>query len=94
MSHEEPEPCDQDYRSDAEQVQKPSNIVMLRMLPPNATVNEVCLLFLYMNTVTISVNVCGILLQQKTKQTFAIEICVAVGVCLHYRLTLYIVNSF
>ncbi len=85
MSHEEPEPCDQDYRSDAEQVQKPSNIVMLRMLPPNATVNEVCLLFLYMDTVTISVNVCGILLQQKKKKIyyciyFAIKICVAVGV--------------
>ncbi len=85
MSHEEPEPCDQDYRSDAEQVQKPSNIVMLRMLPPNATVNEVCLLFLYMDTVTISVNVCGILLQQKIKKKyyciyFAIKICVAVGV--------------
>ncbi|KAK2885910.1 hypothetical protein Q8A67_016747 [Cirrhinus molitorella] len=41
MSHEEPEPRDQDYRSDTEHVQKPSNIVMLRMLPPNATVNEI-----------------------------------------------------
>ncbi|XP_016363086.1 RNA-binding protein 10-like isoform X2 [Sinocyclocheilus anshuiensis] len=41
MSQEEPEPRDQDYRSDTEQVQKPSNIVMLRMLPPNATVNEI-----------------------------------------------------
>lgn len=41
MSHEEPEPRDQDYRSDTEQVQKPSNIVMLRMLPPDATVNEI-----------------------------------------------------
>ncbi|XP_052449769.1 RNA-binding protein 10-like isoform X2 [Carassius gibelio] len=41
ISQEEPEPCDQDYRSDTEQVQKPSNIVMLRMLPPNATVNEI-----------------------------------------------------
>ncbi len=46
MSHEEPEPRDQDYRSDIEQVQKPSNIVMLRMLPPDATVNEVCLTFI------------------------------------------------
>ncbi|XP_051736892.1 RNA-binding protein 10 isoform X1 [Ctenopharyngodon idella] len=41
MSQEEPEPRDQDYRSDTEPVQKPSNIVMLRMLPPNATVNEI-----------------------------------------------------
>ncbi|XP_018935902.1 RNA-binding protein 10-like isoform X2 [Cyprinus carpio] len=41
MSQEEPEPRDQDYRSDTEQAQKPSNIVMLRMLPPNATVNEI-----------------------------------------------------
>uniref|UniRef100_A0A8C1CTP9 RNA binding motif protein 10 n=1 Tax=Cyprinus carpio carpio TaxID=630221 RepID=A0A8C1CTP9_CYPCA len=41
MSQEESEPCDQDYRSDTEQVQKPSNIVMLRMLPPDATVNEI-----------------------------------------------------
>ncbi|KAI2649985.1 RNA-binding protein 5 [Labeo rohita] len=41
MSQEEPEPRDQDYRSDTEHVQKPSNIVMLRMLPPNATVNEI-----------------------------------------------------
>ncbi|XP_051517908.1 RNA-binding protein 10-like isoform X1 [Myxocyprinus asiaticus] len=41
MSQEEPESRDQDYRSDTEQAQKPSNIVMLRMLPPNATVNEI-----------------------------------------------------
>ncbi|XP_043080806.1 RNA-binding protein 10 isoform X2 [Puntigrus tetrazona] len=41
MCQEEAEPRDQDYRSDTEQVQKPSNIVMLRMLPPNATVNEI-----------------------------------------------------
>ncbi|XP_016340069.1 RNA-binding protein 10-like [Sinocyclocheilus anshuiensis] len=41
MSQEESEPRDQDYRSDTEQVQKPSNIVMLRMLPPNSTVNEI-----------------------------------------------------
>lgn len=46
MSQEEPEPRDQDYRSDTEHVQKPSNIVMLRMLPPNATVNEVCVSFI------------------------------------------------
>ncbi|XP_056126698.1 RNA-binding protein 10 isoform X4 [Rhinichthys klamathensis goyatoka] len=41
MSQEEPEPRDQDYRSDTEPVQKPSNVVMLRMLPPNATANEI-----------------------------------------------------
>ncbi|XP_067302931.1 RNA-binding protein 10 isoform X2 [Pseudorasbora parva] len=41
MSQEEPEPRDQDYRSDTEPVQKPSNVVMLRILPPNATVNEI-----------------------------------------------------
>ncbi|KAJ8360813.1 hypothetical protein SKAU_G00173380 [Synaphobranchus kaupii] len=32
---------DQDYRADMDQGQRPSNIIMLRMLPPNATVNEV-----------------------------------------------------
>ncbi|XP_051515735.1 RNA-binding protein 10 isoform X2 [Myxocyprinus asiaticus] len=41
MSQEEPESHDQNYRSDTEQAQKPSNIVMLRMLPPNATINEI-----------------------------------------------------
>lgn len=49
MSQEEPEPRDQDYRSDTEPVQKPSNVVMLRMLPPNATANEVCQ-YLYLLT--------------------------------------------
>ncbi|XP_009294839.1 RNA-binding protein 10 isoform X1 [Danio rerio] len=38
---EEAEVHDQDYRSDADALQKPSNIVMLRMLPLNATVNEI-----------------------------------------------------
>lgn len=32
---------DQDYRADMDQGGRPSNIIMLRMLPPNATVNEV-----------------------------------------------------
>lgn len=41
MTQDESEPQDQDYRSDNEQAQKPSNIIMLRMLPPNATVNEI-----------------------------------------------------
>ncbi|XP_056305418.1 RNA-binding protein 10 isoform X2 [Danio aesculapii] len=38
---EEAEAHDQDYRSEADALQKPSNIVMLRMLPLNATVNEI-----------------------------------------------------
>nr|XP_055045368.1 RNA-binding protein 10 isoform X2 [Misgurnus anguillicaudatus] len=41
MNQDDAEPHDQDYRSDTEQAQKPSNIIMLRMLPPNATVNEI-----------------------------------------------------
>ncbi|XP_056588859.1 RNA-binding protein 10 [Triplophysa dalaica] len=41
MTQDESEQHDQDYRSDNEQTQKPSNIIMLRMLPPNATVNEI-----------------------------------------------------
>lgn len=49
MTQDESEPHDQDYRSDNDQAQKPSNIIMLRMLPPNATVNEVQHLYLYMN---------------------------------------------
>lgn len=32
---------DQDYRADLDYNQKPSHIVMLRMLPPNATTNEI-----------------------------------------------------
>ncbi|MFT7814255.1 RNA-binding protein 10-like [Arapaima gigas] len=54
--HPGPEPCprdlttgfpsdpqlrDKDYRADVDQSQRPSNIIMLRMLPPNATVNEI-----------------------------------------------------
>ncbi|XP_026881397.2 RNA-binding protein 10 isoform X1 [Electrophorus electricus] len=38
---EDAELHDQDYRSEGEQVERPSNIVMLRMLPPNATVSEI-----------------------------------------------------
>ncbi|KAL7864484.1 hypothetical protein AOLI_G00159040 [Acnodon oligacanthus] len=38
---EEAELRDQDYRAEGEQGQRPSNIIMLRMLPPNATVNEI-----------------------------------------------------
>ncbi|KAG7477530.1 hypothetical protein MATL_G00070630 [Megalops atlanticus] len=37
----DPELRDQDYRADMDQGQRPSNIIMLRMLPPNATVNEI-----------------------------------------------------
>ncbi|XP_066526363.1 RNA-binding protein 10 isoform X2 [Hoplias malabaricus] len=38
---EEAELRDQDYRAEGEQGQRPSNIIMLRMLPQNATVNEI-----------------------------------------------------
>ncbi|XP_012672140.1 RNA-binding protein 10 isoform X3 [Clupea harengus] len=38
---DEAERSDQDYRADLDQAQKPSNIIMLRTLPPNATVNEI-----------------------------------------------------
>lgn len=41
LSLEELDQKDQDYRADLEHNQRPSNIIMLRMLPPNATVNEV-----------------------------------------------------
>ena len=43
LSFEEFDQRDQDYRADLDQNQRPSNIIMLRMLPPNATANEVCL---------------------------------------------------
>lgn len=43
---EELEQKDQDYRADLEHNQRPSNIIMLRMLPPNATANEVNLFFI------------------------------------------------
>lgn len=35
------EELDQDYRADPDLNQRPSNIIMLRMLPPNVTTNEV-----------------------------------------------------
>ncbi|XP_030624042.1 RNA-binding protein 10 [Chanos chanos] len=38
---DEPDLRDQDYRADLDHGQKPSNIIMLRMLPPSATVNEI-----------------------------------------------------
>ncbi|XP_051913156.1 RNA-binding protein 10 isoform X1 [Hippocampus zosterae] len=41
LFHEELEQRDQDYRADLDYNQRPSNIVMLRMLPPNATANEI-----------------------------------------------------
>lgn len=46
LSLEELDQRDQDYRADLDHNQRPSNIIMLRMLPPNATANEVstCLL--------------------------------------------------
>lgn len=42
MSIEELDQRDQDYRVDLDQNQRPSNIIMLRMLPPSATASEVC----------------------------------------------------
>nr|XP_057939844.1 RNA-binding protein 10-like isoform X1 [Doryrhamphus excisus] len=41
LSQEELDQRDQDYRADMDYNQKPSNIIMLRMLPPNATANEI-----------------------------------------------------
>ncbi|XP_057685798.1 RNA-binding protein 10 [Corythoichthys intestinalis] len=41
LSYDEVEQRDQDYRADQDYNQRPSNIVMLRMLPPNATANEI-----------------------------------------------------
>lgn len=38
---DEIDPKDQDYRADLDHNQRPSNIIMLRMLPPNATANEI-----------------------------------------------------
>ncbi|XP_048880015.1 RNA-binding protein 10 isoform X5 [Brienomyrus brachyistius] len=40
-SSADPDLRDQDYRADVDPNQRPSNIIMLRMLPPNATVNEI-----------------------------------------------------
>ncbi|MEQ2183099.1 hypothetical protein GOODEAATRI_029124, partial [Goodea atripinnis] len=40
LSAEELDQRDQDYRADLDQNQRPSNIIMLRMLPPSATANE------------------------------------------------------
>ena len=41
LSLDELDQRDQDYRADLDHNQRPSNIIMLRMLPPNATANEV-----------------------------------------------------
>lgn len=41
VSLEELDQRDQDYRADLDHNQRPSHIVMLRMLPPNVTTNEV-----------------------------------------------------
>lgn len=41
LSLEELDQRDQDYRADLDHNQRPSNIIMLRMLPPNATANEI-----------------------------------------------------
>uniref|UniRef100_A0A667WTG1 RNA binding motif protein 10 n=1 Tax=Myripristis murdjan TaxID=586833 RepID=A0A667WTG1_9TELE len=41
LSLEELDQRDQDYRGDLDHNQRPSNIIMLRMLPPSATANEV-----------------------------------------------------
>ncbi|KAM7411808.1 hypothetical protein PAMA_021673 [Pampus argenteus] len=41
LSLEELDQRDQDYRADQDHNQRPSNIIMLRMLPPNVTANEI-----------------------------------------------------
>lgn len=41
QSLEELDQRDQDYRADLDHNQRPSNIIMLRMLPPSATANEI-----------------------------------------------------
>lgn len=41
LSHKELDQRDQDYRAELDHNQRPSNIIMLRMLPPSATANEV-----------------------------------------------------
>ncbi|XP_026188098.1 RNA-binding protein 10 isoform X2 [Mastacembelus armatus] len=41
MPFEDLDQRDQDYRADVDHNQRPSNIIMLRMLPPNATANEI-----------------------------------------------------
>ncbi|KAM6976894.1 RNA-binding protein 10 [Aplochiton taeniatus] len=41
LSLEELDQRDQDFRAELDQNQRPSNIIMLRMLPPNATANEI-----------------------------------------------------
>ncbi|XP_029910900.1 RNA-binding protein 10 isoform X2 [Myripristis murdjan] len=41
LSLEELDQRDQDYRGDLDHNQRPSNIIMLRMLPPSATANEI-----------------------------------------------------
>lgn len=53
LSLEELEQRDQDYRADLDHNQRPSNIIMLRMLPPNATANEVreCLQDMFVSAV-------------------------------------------
>lgn len=41
LSHKELDQRDQDYRAELDHNQRPSNIIMLRMLPHSATANEV-----------------------------------------------------
>ncbi|KAM9343499.1 RNA-binding protein 10 isoform 2-T2 [Pholidichthys leucotaenia] len=41
LSHEELDQRDQDSRADPDHNQRPSNIIMLRMLPPSVTANEI-----------------------------------------------------
>lgn len=41
LSHKELDQRDQDYRAELDHNQRPSNIIMLRMLPPSATANEI-----------------------------------------------------
>ncbi|XP_068996757.1 RNA-binding protein 10 [Embiotoca jacksoni] len=41
LSLDELDQRDQDYRADLDHNQRPSNIIMLRMLPPSATANEI-----------------------------------------------------
>lgn len=50
LSIEDLDQRDQDYRTDLDHNQRPSNIIMLRMLPPNATATEVSI---FSNILTI-----------------------------------------
>lgn len=59
LSLEELDQRDQDYRADLDHNQRPSNIIMLRMLPPNATANEVSV---YLLGMFVYLFVCGFMM--------------------------------